>query len=73
MKLDFNIYGLDENAIAFGIASDALRPGKVDGGVIGPSKGSKGGGGDETVSTGDVKASHAGCGPDSRSSSKGNH
>lgn len=72
MKLDLNIYGMDENGTAADIAADALKPGVVDGAVISSSRASKGGGGDEKVSSGDVKASHAGCGSDSRSTSKGN-
>lgn len=53
MKLDANIYGLDETSTATEIASDAFDAPRPDGGRI-DTPGSRGGGGDAKVSTGNV-------------------
>lgn len=71
MKLDLNLYGQDDNGTAADIAADALTPSKVDGGRIGSSRASLGGGNDTSVSNGEVRVASKGSGA-SAPKSKGN-
>lgn len=69
MKLDANIYGIDETATASEIASDAFDAPTPDGGRI-DTPGSRGGGGDSVVSHSTVTVKGIGK-SDSRAVSKG--
>jgi len=73
MKLDSNIYGMDENSSC---AADAVSKALSAPKLVDPfdhANAAKGGGGDSVVSNSDAKSKDVGGGNDSRSVSKGGH